>query len=1263
MLRCCLLFFLLVGSFFAFSTRLAQAHPGLNEQAQVYQLSGAGATSTEPQHPNADPLPGGCVGVTPAGEAQPACCLNGYVYLDGQPISGAVVHIESRHGQQQLVTQRYPNTLQPEYRLALSAAPLSVNPGDTITVTAHYGDLTKSLRYVVQPGVQAVDVVLVPTDVGQSSNYIFDRQLWQQSDLGRLQRPHNIAMDSQGELYVLDTDNARVQVFDSQGNFLRGWGTQGNQIGEFFSPMGIAVDQSDHVYVADTANHRIQKFSRTGRPLMQFGSLGSADGQLRNPEGVAVAPNGNIYVADSQNNRIQQFDAGGRWLSTWGASGGGDGQFNYPTAITIDSQGALYVADYQNHRVQKFSSTGVWLTKWGSLDQCNAPTGCRAGGFYLPDGIALDADGNVLVSDANHRIQQFTRAGLFLSTLGSRGQNQGQFTYPKGLVTDDQNNLYVADEFNDRIQHFAANHTWRASWGDQGDNTRQLAQPAGAAVDTNGNLYVADSAHHRLQKFGPTGDWQSTFGSQGTADGQFTQPQDVALDDQGNLYVADSGNQRIQKFTSAGLFSRAWGSQGSGLAQFLTPSGVAVDSQGNVYVADTFNHRIQKFTREGVFVKAWGAQGAGNGQLNAPTELAVDSQGNVYVADTFNHRIQKFTSDGVFIKLWGGQGSRNGEFDTVTGIAVDNANQIFAADSTFRLQKFTTDGGWLATWGERGVRPGQLLAPLRVTTDAQDRVYVADTQNNRVQIFKPARYTKPIATITAVPQRTFNAGDTLVAYGLGQDSDQTPAIIAYRWTEVEAGDRVLGEAATLTIPAAHLTPGRPLIGLRVQDEEGEWSDLVTVRIVVAAPPQSVQRPWTMLLYLAGDYDDNGELANKFSDMLDQLCLQATQAGTTTVRIAALVDGPGDNDSFHIRIDPGAAQPCSPATLYEAVTEQAMDAPATLADFIAWGQSTFPAERYYLSIGNHGQAILGIAWDQTSDRADNGRLDYSAYLTVTELGTALHAPNTASVHVLHLDACSMNLVETAYELQERTAFLIASQYLGWDFFAYRAYAQAMTTAATPAQVAQAIVNGYADRAEAEQRPYTIAALDLNRAAPTLTAIDDLAGELIGLIDNGRLTRAELAHLWNATAKFESNGDLLNNALDLYIDLVHWTQLLQTQIADSAVRARAAALLDELSGEPRFIFVNRRQSNPLPPFYGGAQIDLAQANGVSIFYPGDHTNEEFQLYIEHQLFTFTRASRWPSFLAAALEPPSSAMPAPAPLAPLTGGVTLFLPLIVR
>ncbi|MCX8103419.1 MAG: hypothetical protein N3E42_03120, partial [Candidatus Bipolaricaulota bacterium] len=161
--------------------------------------------------------------------------------------------------------------------------------------------------------------------------------------------------------------------------FLDQFGQVGSALGQFLSPKGIAVDGQGRVYVADTENHRIQVFDpRTfkpteKRPIAVWGSqcllrtgegcrdpdgggpLVPGDGQFNGPTDIAIDPTGYIYVVDSGNHRIQKFDSAGRFVSKWGTKGAGDGQFETPVSIALDSFGKIaYVVDRGNNRIQKF---------------------------------------------------------------------------------------------------------------------------------------------------------------------------------------------------------------------------------------------------------------------------------------------------------------------------------------------------------------------------------------------------------------------------------------------------------------------------------------------------------------------------------------------------------------------------------------------------------------------------------------------------------------------------------------------------------------------------------------------------------------------------------------------------------------------------------------------------------------------------------------------------------------------------------------------
>jgi DNA-binding beta-propeller fold protein YncE len=230
--------------------------------------------------------------------------------------------------------------------------------------------------------------------------------------------------------------------------FLTTWGSKGPGDGQFCYPRGIAVDGTGNIYVVDTDNHRIQKFDADGTFLTKWGSYGMGDGRFLYPYGIAVDSADDIYVSDMYNNRIQKFDADGTFLTKWGSKGPGEGQFLYPRGIAVDGSGDIYVADMYNHRIQKFDADGTFLTTWGSY-------GTGEGQFLCPYGVAVDGSGDIYVADTyNHRIQKFDADGTFLTTWGSNGKADSLFLSPYGVAVDGVGNVYVADTYNHRIQKF-----------------------------------------------------------------------------------------------------------------------------------------------------------------------------------------------------------------------------------------------------------------------------------------------------------------------------------------------------------------------------------------------------------------------------------------------------------------------------------------------------------------------------------------------------------------------------------------------------------------------------------------------------------------------------------------------------------------------------------------------------------------------------------------------------------------------------------------
>lgn len=263
--------------------------------------------------------------------------------------------------------------------------------------------------------------------------------------------PVGVKAAPNGNLYVADAGNNRIQWFDADGKFLGKFGTAGSGNGAFILPTSVAISADNSVFVTDSNNHRIQKFSLTGQFQGTFGSFGSGAGQFNSPADIAIANNQQIYIVDSQNHRIQVFAQNGKFLKTWGKLGQGNGEFNAPTGIALAPDGSVYVGDTDNNRVQQFTADGVFIRSFGRAGTGN-------GEFNAPARIVVAPDNTVFVVDAdNNRIQQFTAEGTFLQIIGGGGVTEGQFRSPTALALGADNSLYIADGLNSRIQKLKPN--------------------------------------------------------------------------------------------------------------------------------------------------------------------------------------------------------------------------------------------------------------------------------------------------------------------------------------------------------------------------------------------------------------------------------------------------------------------------------------------------------------------------------------------------------------------------------------------------------------------------------------------------------------------------------------------------------------------------------------------------------------------------------------------------------------------------------------
>lgn len=286
---------------------------------------------------------------------------------------------------------------------------------------------------------------------------------------GEFDDPTGIAV-ANGEVFVSDARNGRIQVFGLEGNFKRQFGEPGDEPGQLGRPMNLTIAHGE-LYVPEYFNDRIQVFGLDGAPRRIIGKAGAGQGAFNAPGGVAVDVDGTLYVADFYNHRIQKLTADGGFVRQWGAkpkqsdvsiigsfsnsSASPNGAaFNYPTDVALGPGGALFVADGYADRIQVFNADGSFSHKWGGPFATNIH-GPFNGWFATVTSIAVGPQGNVFAADFyNHRIQKFAPDGTFLTSFGRRGSGAGEFNYPIAVDVASDGTVLVADYGNNRVSRW-----------------------------------------------------------------------------------------------------------------------------------------------------------------------------------------------------------------------------------------------------------------------------------------------------------------------------------------------------------------------------------------------------------------------------------------------------------------------------------------------------------------------------------------------------------------------------------------------------------------------------------------------------------------------------------------------------------------------------------------------------------------------------------------------------------------------------------------
>ena len=491
---------------------------------------------------------------------------------------------------------------------------------------------------------------------------------------GELDHPSAVTIDSSGNIYVADTDNERIVVFDSKGAFLRNFGGSGPYPGLFHTPSGIrCID--DILYVADSGNHRIQVFDLNGEYKYEWGVHAllphEGHGKLHYPNQIAVAPSGRFAaVLESFEDRVQIFGPETQDSRVLQESQEKSMAAHFGAAIAT-AGATMAVLEPSTPSILFWDVAGdepVELSRFGRY-------GKKAGTFIRPEGVAFDPEGRrAFVADPGQMtisVLDVTRPkeeGLrylpelvhFVKSLDVRAIDDPTHPIwpiePAAIRFGPKRDLWVLDAANRRVVVFDERLKFiRALASDE------LQHAAGA---TN----LPDSVESEANSY-PHLDFRDVALP-------LIEPTDLALSPSGDLlYVVDAARGHVCVFstspsststdssisvapkkapeTRSDIPVRIIGRLGTGPNDFVRPFGIVITPDGDVYVTDEAGHKVVRFDKTGVAKQSFGKRGLGRVEFFKPKGITFDAKGDLIVLDWGNHRGQVLTPSGEFIRAFG----------------------------------------------------------------------------------------------------------------------------------------------------------------------------------------------------------------------------------------------------------------------------------------------------------------------------------------------------------------------------------------------------------------------------------------------------------------------------------------------------------------------------------------------------------------------------------------------------------------------------------
>jgi len=267
-----------------------------------------------------------------------------------------------------------------------------------------------------------------------------------------LRHPSNVAMTSDNRILVLDGVSNRVVAYSYEGKFLSSFGKGGTGEAELSYPLGMCLDAQDNIYIADSGNARVQVYDQNGKHLQQIKLPQSKQQKRPDPTDVVVDNQRQLlYVVDNENHQVLVYNLQEKkFIHTVGGMSHKEDGFRWPFSLYIDQKGVVYVVDVVNTRVRTILpeegfAMGGDIGRWG----------VEKGELFRPKGVAVNAKGQIFIADSYLGvIQMFGPKGKFQAVLSDDKGKVKRFTTPTRLYFDSNGLLYVVEMFANRISVF-----------------------------------------------------------------------------------------------------------------------------------------------------------------------------------------------------------------------------------------------------------------------------------------------------------------------------------------------------------------------------------------------------------------------------------------------------------------------------------------------------------------------------------------------------------------------------------------------------------------------------------------------------------------------------------------------------------------------------------------------------------------------------------------------------------------------------------------